>query len=190
MRDLGRVLTGQWRCCKRRVIAYYLACLVQDQIKKKFDIVLAVVEIMKNRFVLRDLGLFLPFGLVRGREYHTVPNNLEAWGLFHQKWKAQRGLEITMVFAESEDQWHDASLEWCHDDWRGPITEKFWTLCSLEDLLNTEADIRLTRDIHEQWERCRDGRAYIVFLYRNGIAPSQIYSWACCSLDRYGWHWI
>ena len=122
-----------------------------------------------------------------------MPTNLEAWDLLHQKWKVQRGLEITMVFAEREDQWHDASLEWSHDDWIGSITKKFWTLCTLENLLNSEADLRLTRDTHEQWERCRDGRACIVFLYRNDMAQNEDWLgpiaekfWACCSLDRHG----
>ena len=54
-----------WQPAQQRPAAYYLACLVRRQLKIKFDIVLPVVELLKIRSVLMDMGLYLPFGLIR-----------------------------------------------------------------------------------------------------------------------------
>lgn len=87
-----------------------------------------------------------------------LPADLPGWRQFYEKFQIERGLDITIVFSESSKQWHEAAMDWGEEDWRGPISDKFWAMCKLEDLINIEGDIPLARNIREQWERCRDGR--------------------------------
>lgn len=90
-----------------------------------------------------------------------LPINLASWRLFRQKWELERGLEMTLVFAEDRKQWERAELEWSKDVWEGPIAGKLWASLSLEDLVDTSADVRLAKDIREQWARCVGGRAFM-----------------------------
>ena len=87
-----------------------------------------------------------------------LPTDLSGWTQFHGKFQARRGLDITIVFSETSKQWRGANIAWRGEDWMGPVCERFWALCPLEDLINTQRDTPLASDIREQWERCRDGR--------------------------------
>ena len=87
-----------------------------------------------------------------------LPTDLSGWTLFHGKFQTRRGLDITIVFSETSDQWHKADIAWRGGDWMGPVSDRFWALCPLEDLINTQQDTPLASNIREQWERCRDGR--------------------------------
>lgn len=59
----------------------------------------------------------------------------------------------TSVYAEDERQWYGADVLWSYEDWLGPIIDRFWASCELENLVNVEGDVRFCGHIREQWSR-------------------------------------
>lgn len=85
--------------------------------------------------------------------------NQLGWQTFINKFqnKGPRQLEFYILFVEFRKQWNNSVIKWSTDDWFGPIEELYWTFCPLKDMLY-ETEIRLHRQIQEQWTKCGDGR--------------------------------
>ena len=84
--------------------------------------------------------------------------NEAGWREFIDLYQTARGLDLYMAISEDHLQWQGCKIGWSKDDWSGPFSHRYWTCFKLTELFE---DVRLCRQLCEQWIKCKDGRAKI-----------------------------
>ena len=93
--------------------------------------------------------------------------NEDVWKSFVDNFSTR--LRLILIIGEAQHQWHQSKIFWSHDDWSGPVDGRYWTVCELAQVFNAERDVRLYRQLREQWMKFSKGRSF----RREGIAAEE-----------------